>query len=532
MPTSPPRRSAAAVVAVLLLGAAAAGAAPAPPQPAAAPREAAPALAFERATDFPALGDAHAVALDAASGSLAAGDDAGAWLKRPGEPARRVLRRGPVRDLLFAAAGLWVATDRGLFLRDAEGRVADRSPGPGALARTVRRLVAGEGFLVAGTAAGAFHSADGRSWTRLDAGLPDGEIAALALRRADGAEPDAELWLVADDALVRARLAQPRARARVVDVDRVALPEGGRGFVDLLAGAPDADLLALSRDALHALQAGRWTTWRPALPPGAEPRRLGAAAGRLWIATDRGLLAGGEEGFERAADPAGTTAAEAVAGDAHRVVVAGARGLLLGAARLAPAAGARPPAPDLAAGEPDVRAVHAAALRYLDLEPQRVRSLWRGVRRRGWLPRVEIAGGYGGGRDRSFDWDEAFTGGETRLLFDRGEARERDFDVAASLEWDLGEIVYHPDSVDVSREARELVELRDEVLDEITQLYFERRRALLDLAAAAPGEAARLRVRADELAAGLDAWTGGWWSRRVVPLASPSPPGPAEENTP
>jgi hypothetical protein len=60
------------------------------------------------------------------------------------------------------------------------------------------------------------------------------------------------------------------------------------------------------------------------------------------------------------------------------------------------------------------------------------------------------------------------------------------------------------------------------VLDEITQLYFERRRVLAELGALdgpPTPEQRRLRLRADELAAGIDAWTGGWFSRRVPPLA-------------
>ena len=69
----------------------------------------------------------------------------------------------------------------------------------------------------------------------------------------------------------------------------------------------------------------------------------------------------------------------------------------------------------------------------------------------------------------------------------------------------------------MSREAREIIELRDDVLDEITQLYFERRR-VLDALARAPApddvEAVRLRLRAQELAAGIDAWTGGWFGRQ------------------
>ena len=68
----------------------------------------------------------------------------------------------------------------------------------------------------------------------------------------------------------------------------------------------------------------------------------------------------------------------------------------------------------------------------------------------------------------------------------------------------------------MSREAREVIELRDDVLDELNQLYFERHRVLARASAATdPGEASLLRVRAAELAAGIDAWTGGWFRRQL-----------------
>ena len=108
------------------------------------------------------------------------------------------------------------------------------------------------------------------------------------------------------------------------------------------------------------------------------------------------------------------------------------------------------------------------------------------------------------------------------VAFDRERQRSRGFEASLALTWDLGDIVYHPESVDVSREVRELVELRDDVLDELRHLYFERRRVLLELLvlpADRPVEAARLRLRADELAAGIDAWTGGWFGRRAVRAA-------------
>ena len=90
-------------------------------------------------------------------------------------------------------------------------------------------------------------------------------------------------------------------------------------------------------------------------------------------------------------------------------------------------------------------AVQRAALRYLDLGVERVRDLQRGVARRGWLPALELRGAYGGGRGRRHDFDETFSSGERRLFHDRESDRDRDFDVAAVLRWDLGDVLYHPE---------------------------------------------------------------------------------------
>ena len=143
-----------------------------------------------------------------------------------------------------------------------------------------------------------------------------------------------------------------------------------------------------------------------------------------------------------------------------------------------------------------MRQVQVAAIRYLDLGPERIRALQRGVRRRGWLPRFELRGSYGGRDSRQHDYDEAFTYDAPRLFLDREDERNRDFEVSTALVWDLGDLAYHPESIDVSKEAREIIELRDDVLDEVTQLYFERRRMLLQLASRALGPRRRGRAAA------------------------------------
>ena len=178
-----------------------------------------------------------------------------------------------------------------------------------------------------------------------------------------------------------------------------------------------------------------------------------------------------------------------------------------------------PPALDLAG--PDVHSVQRAALRYLDLQPERIAELRRGVARRGWLPILALraTGDLGWSRDK--EYDEAYVSGGLRRLHDRDEDRYRDLQLQLIVSWDFGDVAYHPEAIDVSREARELIELRDDVLDEINQLYFERLRVLAELAAQTDPAAARaLRPRAKQLAAGIDAWTGGWYSRQ---LAVPTP---------
>jgi hypothetical protein len=149
-------------------------------------------------------------------------------------------------------------------------------------------------------------------------------------------------------------------------------------------------------------------------------------------------------------------------------------------------------------------------------------ALRRGVRRRGWWPIVIVRGAAAWDHGENTDHDQAFVSGATHHLTDREYDRDDAYDVSLSLSWNLGDIAYEPESIDVSRETREVIELRDDVLDEITQLYFERRRVLAALRAL-PGppaaERAGLRLRADELAAGIDAWTGGWFGRQVIALA-------------
>jgi len=495
-------------------------------------------LSFTPVSGLERAEGASALAADAARGRLAVGDARAVWLREADGRVRRALGAGPVLDLAFTPEGaLLAATGRGLYEIGLDARVTRRALGPGAAGRARRVLATPAGLFVASDA--GIHAAAPRAPFRpLDGMLPDGETTALAWT--PGEADVGRLWAIVAGDLFVATLAGDAGGLRAAAFARVPLAAQGGLPVDLLAG-PKGELVVLQAGALARWTSSGFETLSLALPPGVEPLRLARGLGRAWIASDGGLLeAPALAGpWRRAPGAASGAPASAVAATATHVFVATTRGVFASEATPSPHLPATPQAgrsparsePE-ASEEPEVGAVQRAALRYLELGSDRLARFQRQVARRGFLPELTVHGAYGGVRAHDEDHDETvFASGERYQLFDRLYERQRDFGVGATLRWDLGDTVYHPEEIDISKEVRELIELRDEVLDEINQLYFERRRVLLERALLpdpASPEAERLALRARELAAGLDAWTGGWWSRQVDPL-SPRATDPEEE---
>jgi len=517
-----------------------------------------------------------AVALDRA-GRLAVGDARGVVFGDPGSPMRRVALRGAVRDLAFVAddsgsvPSLLAATDLGLYRISPDGRVESVAPGTGPDAKAVARIAVVGGVVAAATAAGAFVSPEGTRWHRLSEELPSGPATAIALAERTGF---VECWVAIRGELWRSeirseggyvasstpvRVVVPFASARRPPID-IALDVGGAAVAVVF----ESDLVVRGNAEV------RWEQLRPTLPPGAVALRVAAALGRYWLATDRGLLvapslrgpwrrahvdSGSDAIFDLelgdgalyAATDTGLAVAEFSSGSsdaAEAVAFAPRFSTPSEVAQRAPgdsnpSAASQPasdfstaadvdeharessvaaevPQPMVDPNEPDVQSVHRAALRYLSLDPGRIAALRRGVARRGWLPILSFRATRDHGRSRHADYDEAFISGEMRRFNDRNDDRDRDLELQLLVSWDFGDIAYYPEAIDVSREAREVIELRDDVLDEITQLYFERRRVIAELALQPDAPAAReFRLRAAQLAAGIDAWTGGWFGRQI-----------------
>ena len=456
---------------------------------------------------------------------VAVRDGAGVW--------RRLPLGSPVRDLSFAAdASLWIATAGGLWQLAPESQhPIERTPARGEAARPATRVLAAAGWVALAAGEGVFWSRSGESWGRIDAAPGAFPAAGLALQPIPGGS--ARLWIAGRGGLFRAVLGRLPKR---VSARREPLPGHPRFLADVAIGEGRIWVLAADRllvgspppagDDRELPAGGLPTSPQPAprvwqvdplsLPAGSQPTRFAVGDSGLWIATDRGLLRASDPrgSWRRAASPAGATAAAALAFGPGGVAVATPRGLLRGISAAAET-GIPVVSPQREPCDPSIQRLQRAVLAHHALGGRPLERLRRGVRRSGYAPELRIQASYGSDWDLSHRYDQAFISGDKRFLFDSNEGRGREREISVALTWRLSTLFYHPEEIDISGEARRLIELRDDILDEVNQLYFDRRRALaVARAAASPAPpAAAAELRGEELAAGLDAWSAGWFSR-------------------
>jgi hypothetical protein len=503
-------------------------------------------------------------------GDVAVGDASGvAWqgTRLAAEGAAQAPQRAvlpPVRALAFDEhAVLWIGTLEGLYRWERGSRPVRRALEGAAGNPEIHDLVTSGSVLLVATAMGAYWSTAGRIFQPLEGAGVASAVRRVLLRgasretsgRAGRVRPggEAEAWLLGANELMRIRGLVTTSGLRVLGRERLGLPRPAseRSAVEL-ALDPSASVLglaypdAVATRSLEAVDAsggsrGAWQMLRPVLAPGAEIQALAWTSAGAMLATDHGVFtAPALRGpYARMTSPVGQADCRDLIGE--RPALALCRSGLFVLARGGAIAGSpghevareasAPTAPRIRgtpiaslAPDPPVEEIRRRALRRSGLDAARAARLWSGLRKRARWPELLLRFGVELDEADTRDHDQAFLSGDTRYLFDRERDRDRRIDASVVLDWDLGGLVYPLESVDLSRELRQVVSLRDNIADEINQLYFERQRLRETLESAdrlEADEAARLVWRAREIDAGLDAWTGGWVSRwRVDPLAA------------
>ena len=153
--------------------------------------------------------------------------------------------------------------------------------------------------------------------------------------------------------------------------------------------------------------------------------------------------------------------------------------------------------------EPAIAEIQQAAINYAEVYPEKIANWRKQARLKALIPEL------------SLDYDKTVT---TALgaTYDRVQVGPRDWGV--SLNWDLADIVFSADQTSIDVRSRLMVQLRDDILNEVTRLYFERKRLQLELSRSEGlNEKSKLEkeLRLEELTASIDGLTGGYMSQKL-----------------
>ncbi|MFC1703554.1 WD40/YVTN/BNR-like repeat-containing protein [Candidatus Omnitrophota bacterium] len=168
--------------------------------------------------------------------------------------------------------------------------------------------------------------------------------------------------------------------------------------------------------------------------------------------------------------------------------------------------------------EPSIQEIQKIAIEYAEVRPGKIQQWRKAAAKRAWLPKMSI----GADRDNNKTvsdsiWGSYSSGGQHHVgPDDKTYYNNLGWDV--SLTWDFGDLIWNDAQTSIDSRSKLMVELREDILDEVTRLYFERRRLQIELAAAtdpAPSQRLDSELRLQELTALIDALTGGYLTRSL-----------------
>jgi hypothetical protein len=147
--------------------------------------------------------------------------------------------------------------------------------------------------------------------------------------------------------------------------------------------------------------------------------------------------------------------------------------------------------------EPTIQEVQQMVVEYCDVSNDKIASWHKQARARALLP--DLSFGYGNNVYGSYNG--VFAVGPN--------------DWQVNVSWDLGDFLYSTDQTSIDARSRLMVQLRNDVLAEATQLYYERKKLQIELTDGllSPDELSRKQIRLEEVSALLDRLTGGAFSK-------------------
>ena len=165
--------------------------------------------------------------------------------------------------------------------------------------------------------------------------------------------------------------------------------------------------------------------------------------------------------------------------------------------------------------EPGIKGVQGAAIKYAEVSPEKIAEWRKKAAKKALLPQLSV--GVGRNTTDLWHWESGSTamGQSGDDLLRRGRD-SIDWDLA--LSWDLGDLIWNDDQASIDVRSKLMVELRNEILDQVNKLYFERIRVKLELDNLAIEDRSKRfdkELKIEELTASLDTLTAGYYSEQL-----------------
>ncbi|OED34312.1 hypothetical protein AB834_06760 [PVC group bacterium (ex Bugula neritina AB1)] len=158
--------------------------------------------------------------------------------------------------------------------------------------------------------------------------------------------------------------------------------------------------------------------------------------------------------------------------------------------------------------EPTVQSVQKKAIEYADVAKSKIDQMFMRAQKKAYWPKVSLS--FGTDRSENFN---AYSNG--RVI---GLPIEHDSDWKIDLSWDFGDLIYTSDEASIEMRSKMMVQLREDILEEVTRIYFERKREQVSILfdkEMSLYEKKLKELRVEELTAKIDAYTCGWFSREI-----------------
>jgi len=164
--------------------------------------------------------------------------------------------------------------------------------------------------------------------------------------------------------------------------------------------------------------------------------------------------------------------------------------------------------------EPKIEDVQKEALKYAHINNGRFESWISRAKNQAWLPKIYVKGQVRKKNKDDYTQDDLSLGS----FSDQGITVEDQSYIEAKAEFDLRELVFHPDELRVNKEILTSVKDRKKLLEYITKLYFDRRKNQINLVLNPPRSSKGLlnaKMKIIQQTSIIDALTNGYFSKNI-----------------